>query len=164
MALGLCALTALLGCEDELSYSTYDREVFTGEVIDAEFLRAAPSGADHLLAPGTAMELTLHMRSLDTQPGRINTSDGLLDDEVLVMLPQITCDRMSALEIPGNFLRSLVFLAPTSAPELEGADAVLFVSLGEGDAVEVRVLAGAGEGRRAFGVFRLDRERVEEAE
>jgi hypothetical protein len=152
---------AHVASEDELSFSTAGREVYRGELIDAAFLVRAPDTAPHLLVPGTSMELELHMRDLDTEPGHVRTSDGLLDTP-LVALPEITRDRLSALEIPGGFLRSLVLMAPTSAPELEGVDATLFISLGQDDDVEVRVLAGAGERRRAFGVFRLSREVQEE--
>lgn len=153
-----------LGCEDELGFSTGTMEVFTGDVIDAEFLTERPSVAEHILAPGTTMELRLNMGTLETDPGVVHTSDGLFDNEELVMLPEITCDRLSAFEVPGNFLRSLIFLAPTAEPELNGTDAVLFVSLAQDDKVEVRVLAGAGDRRRAFGVFNLMREQLENEE
>lgn len=151
------------GCEDELNFSTGEMEVFSGEVIDADFLRQQPQRDEELLATGTTMELRLNMRSLDSEPGMVTTSDGMFDDVALVMLPEITCDRLSGLEIPGNYMRSFLFLAPTSSQELQGADAVLFVSLGQSEnVVDVRVLAGSGEGRRAFGVFHLLRETVEE--
>lgn len=162
-SIALCG--CLFGCEeDELNFSTREMEVFTGEVVDAEFVREQPRDADHILAAGTTMELNLAMRRLDTDPGSVSTSDGLFDDVSLVTLPEITCDSLSALEIPGNFLRSFIFLAPTSAPELEGADGVLFVSLAHNDRIDVRVLVGSGEGSRAFGVFHLDRERIEDEE
>lgn len=151
------------GCEDELNFSTGEMEVFSGEIIDADFIREQPQRDEELLATGTTMELRLNMRSLDSEPGMVTTSDGMFDDVSLVMLPEITCDRLSGLEIPGNYMRSFLFLAPTSSQELQGADAVLFVSLGQSEnVVDVRVLAGAGEGRRAFGVFHLIRETVEE--
>jgi hypothetical protein len=153
-------LGGLAACEDELTFSTGDREVFSGEIIDAPFLLHTIGEEPDLLAPGTVMNLQLNMRHLDGNPGQVTTSDGLLDQVSLVTLPEITCDRLSALEIPGNFLRSLVFLAPTSPPALQGTDAILFVSLGQGDQVEVRLLSGAGAGRRLFGVFRLKREAV----
>ena len=102
------------------------------------------------------------MRRLDEDPGLVSTSDGLLEEAELELLPAVSYDRLSALEIPGGFLQSLVFLAPTSASELGGADAVLFVSLARDDRVEVRLLAGAGEGNRAFGLFQLKRQGVEE--
>lgn len=134
-------------------------EVFSGEVIDADFLTARPVAVDDTLAPGTTMELNLKMRHLDTEPGRVSTSDGLFDNDELIMLPEITCDRLSSFEIQGNFIRSFIFLAPTSEPDMQGADGVLFVSLGQGeDRVEVRLLVGAGDRRRAFGVFHLTRE------
>ncbi len=161
----LCPILALAlllaSCEDELRFSTREREVFRGELIDAEFLIRSPETAPHLLAPGTSMDLELNMRRLDTDPGSVQTSDGLLDTP-LMALPEVTRDRLSALEIPGGFLRSLVFMAPTQAPQLNGADAVLFVSLGQNEQVEVRILVGAGERRRAFGVYRLTRETIEE--
>ncbi len=151
-----------LGCEDELNFTTSQQEVFHGELLEADFIIERPDRAEHILAPGTTMELRLNMRSLDSNPGVISTSDGLFEEINLVMLPAITCDRLSAFEIEGNFLRSFIFLAPTSDPSLDGADAVLFVSLAESDRVEVRVLAGAGDRQRVFGVFHLIREAVEE--
>lgn len=157
----LFLLPLLAACEDELGFSTGRTDVFTGEVVEAEFLTERPEGSA-LLEVGTRMDLSLHMSRLDEDPGTVSTSDGLLDDAALVALPAITFDRLSALEIPGGFLRSLVFIAPTSAPELHGADAVLFVSLGQNGRVEVRVLAGSGEGRRLYGLFRLEREPIEE--
>ncbi len=160
--LALLTLGFLCGCEDELNFSTGSMEVFIGEVIDAEFLTEQPDSAEHIFAPGTTMELRLNMGTLDTDPGVIRTSDGLFDSASLVMLPEITLDRLSALQIPGNFLRSFIFLAPTSEPELMSTDAVIFVSLAQNDRVEVRVVAGAGDSRRAFGVFFLSRQRVEE--
>lgn len=150
------------GCQDELNFSTGSSEEFVGELIYADFLIARPPGDTELLQEHTEMELQLNMRTLDTRPGTVNTSDGLFNNVELVMLPEITCDRLSALEIPGNFIRSFIFLAPTSASELGGTDAVLFVSLGQQDSVEVRVLAGSGGSNRIFGVFSLDRVRVEE--
>lgn len=157
----LFAGIAVAGCEDELGFSTGRTDVFTGEVVDAEFLRERPSGSE-LLEPGTRMDLSLHMSRLDEAPGTVGTSDGLFREASLVALPAITFDRLNALEIPTGFLRSLVFLAPTSDPELQGADAVLFVSLGQNGRVEVRVLAGAGEGRRVYGLFQLSREALDE--
>ena len=163
MLLPIVSLALATGCQDELNFSTGEMEVFTGEVVDADFLREQPQRDESLLAPGTTMELQLNMRRLDSEPGTVSSSDGMFDHVDLVMLPQITSDRLSGLEIPGNYMRSFLFLAPTSSPELEGADAVLFVSLGQSeDRVDVRVLAGSGEGRRAFGVFHLIREVVEE--
>ena len=162
----LTSTTILLSaCKDELNFSTGEMEVFTGEVIDADFIREQPQSAAEVLAPGTTMELQLNMRSLDSEPGMVSTSDGMFDHVSLVMLPEITCDRLSGLEIPGNYMRSFLFLAPTTTPELQGTDAVLFVSLGQSeDLVDVRVLAGGGDRRRAFGVFHLVRETVEEEE
>ncbi len=157
----LAAVLAAAGCEDELGFSTGRTDVFTGEVVDAEFLRERPSGS-RLLEPGTRMDLSLHMSRLDESPGVVTTSDGLFREAALVALPAITFDRLSALEIPSGFLRSLVFLAPTAAPELGGSDAVLFVSLGQDGRVEVRALAGAGDGRRTYGLFQLRREPIEE--
>lgn len=158
----LCSLILLVtGCENELRFSTREREVYRGELVDAEFLIRAPDTAPEILAPGTTMDLELNMRQLDTEPGTVVTSDGLLDAP-LVALPEVTRDRLSAVEIPGGFLRSLVLMAPTSAPQLQGSDAVLFISLGQNDQVEVRVLAGAGERRRLFGVFSLYSEFLEE--
>jgi len=158
----LCSwLLFVTGCEDELRFSTREREVFRGELVDAEFLVRAPDTTPEILSPGTTMDLELNMRQLDTEPGSVYTSDGLLDAP-LVALPEVTRDRLSAVEIPGGFLRSLVLMAPTSAPQLQGSDAVLFISLGQNDQVEVRVLAGAGERRRVFGVYRLYREVIEE--
>lgn len=159
LLLALPLALVAMGCEDELNFSTGETEEFIGGLLDAEFLTEQPEAANHLLDSGTIMNLRLNMRSLDTDPGVVNTSDGLFDDERLVMLPEITCDRLSAFEIQGNFLRSFIFLAPTSDPEMRNADAVLFVSLGQGDdQVEVRVLTGAGDRRRAFGVFHLTRQ------
>lgn len=162
IALILCSwLVVAAGCEDELRFSTREREVYRGELVDAEFLIRAPDTAPEILTPGTTMDLELNMRQLDTEPGTVVTSDGLLDAP-LVALPEVTRDRLSAVEIPGGFLRSLVLMAPTSAPQLQGSDAVLFISLGQNDQVEVRVLAGAGERRRLFGVFLLYLEVLEE--
>ena len=162
LALCLLLVAGVAGCQDELNFSTGAMEVYTGEVVDAQFLTARPEQAQHLFAPGTVMELQLHMRSLDTQPGTVSTSDGMFDHVELVMLPEISCDRLSDLEIPGNFMRSLIFLAPVSDAELAGTDAVLFVSLGKTEEnVQVRALAGAGEGRRAFGVFQLTLQTIE---
>jgi hypothetical protein len=160
----LCPLALLLvGCEDERGFSTGRTDVFTGELVDADFLVASPEESG-ILAPGTRMDLTLHMSRLDDDPGTVSTSDGLFETVALVALPAITFDRLSALEIPGGFLRSLVFLAPTAAPELNGADAVLFVSLGQNGRVETRVLAGSGERRRVYGLFHLEREPIDESE
>jgi len=161
IALVACSLAAATACQDELGFSTRQQEVYTGEVIDADFLRARPPGSA-LLEPGTTMDLTLNMRRLDEDPGVVSTSDGLLDQAELVALPAITFDRLSALEIPGNFLRSLVFLAPTSAPEAGGADAILFISLAVDGQVEARVLVGNGDRGRLYGVYKLARERVED--
>lgn len=160
-ACALLFLGVVCGCEDELNFSTSRTEVFTGEVVDADFVLLRPDDTQ-LLAPGTTMDLSLHMTRLDTDPGMVSTSDGLLDGASLVALQAITFDRLSALEIPGGFMRSLVFLAPVSAPELRGTDAVLFVSLRQDGGVEARVLAGAGEARRVFGLFRLQRETIDD--
>jgi hypothetical protein len=152
-----------VGCEDELNFTTGRQEVFHGAVLDDDFLVARPDTAEHVLAAGTTMEMRLNMRTLDTDPGVVATSDGLFEAAHLVMLPEITCDRLSAFELEGGFRRSFIFLAPVSDPAFAGTDAVLFVSLGQSeDKVEVRVLIGAGERRRAFGVFHLAREVVEE--
>lgn len=163
-ALGAIVLLAFVaGCEDELNFSTAETEVYSGAVVDAEFLTARPDRAQHLFAPGTVMELQLHMRTLDTQPGTVSTSDGMFEHVDLVMLPEISSDRLSDLEIPGNFMRSLIFLAPVSDAELAGTDAVLFVSLGKTEEnVQVRALVGAGDGRRAYGVFQLTLQTLEE--
>lgn len=149
-ALCLAPLAALAGCKDVSDYSTAADESYCGSVIQGPFVR---SGLD----PSVQMRLRLDADALATAPGVITTSDGLLVDAPLLVVPQVFNDPLSTLQFGEGRRRNLLY---TALPG-DGTPALMVVlSLMASGDVEARLLRGPaapGGAPAVFGVFPLQR-------
>ena len=144
------AALVLVGCKDVESYSTAADESYCGSVIQGPFVRAG-------LSPSVQMRLTFDANALDSSPGRVSTSDGLLKDAPLQVVPQLFHDPLSTLEFGEGRRRNLIYAA---TPARAGSAVVVILSLMESGDAEVRLLrAAAAQGEQGegaiFGVFPL---------
>ncbi|RYE93397.1 MAG: hypothetical protein EOO75_04465 [Myxococcales bacterium] len=149
-ALCLASLALPGGCKDVSDYSTAPDESYCGSVVQGPFVR---SGLD----PSVQMRLRLDADALATAPGVITTSDGLLADAALQVVPQVFNDPLSTMQFGEGRRRNLVY---TALPQ-DGTAAVLVVlSLMESGDVEARLLRGPAASSAPpaiFGVFPLQR-------
>ena len=154
-AAALLAAAALVGCKDVASYSTGPDESYCGSVIQGPFVRAG-------LGPDVQMRLSFNADALDSSPGAVTTSDGLLVNASLQAIPQFFHDPLSTLQFGEGRRRNLIYTATPNAP---GPALFVVVSLMENSAVEIRLLRGnpATDGQAppsnlaVFGVFPLQR-------
>lgn len=154
-AASLALLGTLAACKDVTSYSTAPGESYCGSIIQGPFVRAG-------LGPAVQMRLTFHAETLDTDPGTLSTSDGLLREAPLRPIPQLFHDPLSTLQFGEGRRRNLIYaIAPTSP----GAPLFVVLSLLENGDTEVRLMraAPAPDGQQTstegalFGVFPLQR-------
>jgi hypothetical protein len=154
LKLRACGLAALLlaGCKDVTSYSTAPDESYCGSVIQGPFVRSG-------LSPSVQMRLTFDADALDRAPGRVSTSDGLLQDTPLRVVPEVFHDPISTLNFGEGRRRNLIYAV---TPKEQGPAVVVILSLLENGEVEARLFrAPTGpEGTREgaiFGVFPLQK-------
>lgn len=152
---GLGVVVLLASCKDVTSYSTGPDESYCGSVVQGPFVRSG-------LSPSVQMRLTFDANVLDSKPGIISTSDGLLKDASLRVVPQIFHDPLSTLEFGEGRRRNLIYAATPAKP---GSAVVVILSLLESGEAEVRLLraAPAPDGdaptpeSAIFGVFPLQK-------
>ena len=144
------ALLQATSCKDVSDYSTAADESYCGSVIQGPFVRTG-------LEPDVQMRLRFDGDALTTAPGVITTSDGLLHDDALGVVPQVFNDPLSTLQFGEGRRRNLLY---TAIPH-DGTPSLLVVlSLMDSGDVEVRLLRGpAGDGGPAtiFCIFPLQR-------
>lgn len=153
---GALLSTLLLGaCKDVTDYNTRPDESYCGSVVQGPFVRAG-------LSPSVQMRLTFDANLLDSSPGQLTTSDGLLKSAPLRAVPQIFHDPLSTLNFGEGRRRNLIYAATPATP---GSAIVVILSLLENGDTEVRLLraAPAPDGDQPspegaiFGVFPLSK-------
>ena len=149
---GLVFAAALLGCEDPDAFTTSPGECYAGEIVGADFVREG-------FPDGIRAYLTLDAANLARglgDAGRVWTGDGRFDGAAVSQMKELAHDSLSLFQFPGGRVRN--YMAHATA--VDGAPAMLVISLMEDEGVELRVLrppvAGAPELDPLFGVFRLD--------
>ncbi|HEU4409248.1 MAG TPA: hypothetical protein VFS43_28575 [Polyangiaceae bacterium] len=158
LAAGAAALACLgSGCDDPERFSTEPGEAYCGAVVQGAFVRSG-------FGPAVQMRLTFDTARIESGPGALSTSDGLLLEAPLRPLEPFFHDALSSLQFGEGRERSLLYFVD---PAGGGAPLTAFVSLMEGGDVEVRLVRAAAapppepppEGAPAplFGVFPLKR-------
>jgi len=152
-ALALAPALSLASCKDVASYSTGPDESYCGSVIQGPFVRKG-------LGPAVQMRLKFNAEALDSTPGILTTSDGLLIDAALRPIPQLFNDPLSTLQFGEGRRRNLIYVVSPARP---GPPLLVVLSLMESGGAEVRLLRGdpASDGSTTdaaiFGVFPLQR-------
>jgi hypothetical protein len=154
-------LVALAGCRDVARFSTAPGESYCGGIVEGPFVRTG-------FGPGTRMRMTLDADALAERPGVVATSDGLLQDQPLRAIPELSHDPLSTLQFGEGHVRDLVLAVDPTDPAAGPTLLAVVSLLHDGDA-EVRLLRGAPpppdaravpavNGAPVFGVFPLRRE------
>ncbi|MEA2746022.1 MAG: hypothetical protein QOI41_165 [Myxococcales bacterium] len=160
----LAVLPTVMGCRDVSRYSSKDGDHFEGDVVKGSFVRAG-------VAEDAKMCLVLDAGHLQDGPGTFSTSDGRFKDARIRPIPQIWHDPLSTLTFGEGRSQNLVYVASpspsTTATASDLQDVMVFLSLMDNGALEVRLVRGApvsDAGTPApaiasplFGVFTLDR-------
>jgi hypothetical protein len=152
--LRVLAVLPLLGACTDLG--RYDGD-WEGTVVgDAEsgFIRS-----------GFLDETVLELRDFHAPPlagarGTLTTSDGAFASTPLEVIAPLEHDELSRYELPGSGrLKSYIFAARPTAGPIANRDAMVFLSLMEGDVIEMRVIVGNGDEASGghFGLFRLEK-------
>ncbi|MGB5813518.1 MAG: hypothetical protein WBG86_23480, partial [Polyangiales bacterium] len=147
-------LIAVVGCDSLSEFDTGDSEIYTGVVAGVNDPEVCPDGIDcsfirRGFPSGTQLDLQFDPFAVDNQPGTISTRGEncapTFDNTQLLPIPPLAHDQLGLYEIPGRGrLRNYMFVARPEAGPLAGRDAMVFVSLIRGGAIEVRVVAGPG--------------------
>jgi len=150
LALAACSV----GCSDLRDWDgTYEGRV-VGTDGDSFIRRGFPAGTSMTLG-------RFSPPPSESTPGTLTTSDGVFDGTPLQLIAPLEHDQLSQYDFPGGGrVRSYIFATePTSGP-LAGREPMVFASLMEYDAVEVRVIAGSGDEDAGdhFGLFLLLRQ------
>ncbi len=94
-------------------------------------------------------------------PGYLTTRPyAAFDRTPLDVIVPLEHDQLSLYDFPGGGrVRNYIFSAHPSSGPIADRDAMVFVSLMEGDRIEVRIIVGSGEESTGghFGLFRLEK-------
>lgn len=160
-SLALSFLLLLAGCESLDRFRSDDHAVFhgavTGDTSDS-FIRRG-------FAPGTTIDLEFDpSMAQGPSAGTLTTTapDGThhFERTELRVIESLEHDLLSQYDFPGaGRIRNYVYDARPDAGPLAGRDAMVFVSLMDDGAIEVRIVAGSGDVSRGdvFGLFRTTR-------
>jgi hypothetical protein len=155
------AIVLLLGCESLDRFRTDSHSVFhgtvTGDTADSFIRRGFP--------PQTTLDLELDpSMAQGPMAGAITAAapDGTLyfDHTELRVIESLEHDLLSQYDFPGaGRIRNYLYDARPDDGPLAGRDVMVFVSLMDDGAVEVRVIAGTGDESRGdvFGLFHATR-------
>jgi hypothetical protein len=145
------ASTIILGCDGLSDFSTRPGECYSGDIIDAAFVRSGSFEA------GVGLTLELDVSALgeaETPGARLTTTDGLFVRSPVKQMAALSLDQLSLLSFPSGRIRS--YLA--YAPDIHGDIANVVISLMENGDAEVRIFRPAENPEDAlFGVFRVTR-------
>jgi hypothetical protein len=131
LASGAAALALLgSGCDDPERFTTEPGEAYCGNVVQGTFVRSG-------FGPAVQMRLTFDVDRLESGPGALSTSDGLLQEASLRPLEPFFHDALSSMQFGEGRERSLLYFVD---PVGGGAPLTAFLSLMEGGDVEVRLL------------------------
>ncbi|MEM1417774.1 MAG: hypothetical protein AAGH15_22940 [Myxococcota bacterium] len=180
---GALALALAGGCANLSDWQTAPGEVYAGTVVGTDPPDCMPEEGCSFLRrgfpAGTRLEMSFDPSAATLQPGSLTTVGELcgatFEAEPLLPIAPLAHDALGQYGLPGDGrVKNYLFaLQPSSGP-LGGRDAMAFVSLMEGEGLEVRIVAGPGTGDCApddcaafaagecdfFGLFRLGRERA----
>jgi hypothetical protein len=147
----LC-LSLALGCSDLDEYQGSFRGLVVGTEENSFVRRGFPAG--------TELQLAFDPALARSAPGTITTSDGRFDETPLLFIAPLEHDELSLYDFPGGRVENFVFASRSEAREGAPArDCLVFLSLMQDDAIEIRILSGAGDEAAGdlFGLFRVRR-------
>jgi hypothetical protein len=194
----LCALllsSLAFGCSDLSEFRAVGGEhVYRGTVIGTQEDDCEPglpcSFIRRGFPPGTTLEMTFDPDAPDGRAGTLTTVGEhcttaepdcpctrapALDGAVMLTTPPLVHDQLSLYDFPGGGrMRNYVFAVEAASGPLANRDPMAFVSLIRGGRIEVRIVAGSGQGDcdprdcdaytnnecDFYGVFHLEREAV----
>jgi hypothetical protein len=149
------AAIVLAGCRDLSRYSTGPGEAYCGNIVERPFIRAG-------FPPSASVRLTFNADLIESSPGTITDSSGLLLGAPLRPIPQLAHDPLSTLDFGEARDKNLLYVVDPADPARGPAVFVVLSLLQDGDA-EVRLLRGAptldgspapaADGDPLFGVF-----------
>ncbi len=104
-------------------------------------------------AAGTTLSLSFDAEGPDASRA-MTTSDGTFNETLLMPIAPVEHDFLSQLELPGaGRIKTLIYAAKPREGPLAERDPLVFLSLMDGETIEIRILVGAGD---YFGLFRLE--------
>ncbi len=150
----ILALTAAVGCDTLGEFRTGDDEIYRGEIIGVNDPESCLDGIDcsfirRGFPSGVTLDLIFNPDETSVDPGAISTSGEpcgpTFDDTPLLPIPPLAHDQLGLYEFPGGGrIRNYIFVAEPGTGPLAGRDAMVFLSLIRGGAIEVRIVAGSG--------------------
>ncbi len=142
----------LFGCDNLSDFSTEPGECYSGDIIDAAFVRSGSFDA------GVRLTLELDVSALgeaEMAGAWLTTSDGLFSHSPVQQMAALSLDQLSLLSFPSGRIRS--YLA--YAADTEGVIANVVISLMENGDAEVRIFRPAQTPDDSlFGLFRVTRQ------
>ncbi|MCU0686488.1 MAG: hypothetical protein MUF34_30290 [Polyangiaceae bacterium] len=128
----LAASLALVGsgCDDPERFTTEGNESYCGYVVQGAFVRSG-------FGPAVQMRLSFDAALVETGPGTLTTSDGLLAEAPLRPLAPFFHDALSSMQFGEGRERSLLYFVD---PVAGGPPLTALISLMEGGDVEVRLM------------------------
>jgi hypothetical protein len=144
-------LAVISGCDGLSDFSTKPGECYSGDIIDAAFVRNGSFEA------GISLTLELDVNALgeaETPGAWLTTTDGLFIRSPVKQMAALSLDQLSLLSFPSGRIRS--YLA--YAPDANGDIANVVISLMENGDAEVRIFRPSqNPDDSLFGVFRVTR-------
>lgn len=142
------------GCSNLADYTGE----YQGSIIGTDD-SSCSEGTCSFIRRGFEAGTTLHLR-FDAEGAAsdrtLTTSDGSFSNTPLLPIAPVEHDFLSQLELPGaGRIKTMIYAAQPSTGPLANRDPIVFLSLMDGDQIEVRILVGAGD---YFGLFRLERQ------
>lgn len=152
----VAATLAVLGmaCDSLTEFSTDESEIYTGLIAGVNDPEVCPPDIDcsfirRGFPSGVTLDMTFNPYAIYEDPGTITTVGedcaATFDGTPLLPIPPLAHDELGLYEFPGSGrLRNYMFIARPATGALAGRDAMVFVSLIRGGAIEVRIVAGPG--------------------
>lgn len=152
-AAALWLLSSVAGCTELASYDGQWQGTVVGDTMPVFILRGFPVGTGLVLEDFQAPPV-------EGPPGYLTTIDyDAFAHTPLEVIAPLEHDELSRYELPGSGrLKSYIFAARPTAGPIAGRDAMVFMSLMEGDKIEMRIVVGNGDESTGghFGLFRLE--------
>jgi hypothetical protein len=158
-------LVAVAGCRELSRFSAGADDPYCGMIVDGStFADAAPrqSIVRRGFGRDVAMKMVFDAAKLDSTPGALTTSDGLLTSAPLRPIPELVNDALWMLEFGEGRDKNLLYVVDPSPPDA-GPSINAVISLLHSGNAEVRLFRGAApadgdpvpaqNGEPLFGVF-----------
>ena len=143
-------VSGVSACRDNITRFSTKNDHYVGEIVKGSFVRNGMTDA-------TKICLTFDGDHVQDGPGVITTNDGRFRATPLRPIPQLFHDPLSTLEFGSGRVQNLVYVATPNAVGDAGPedlqDVMVFVSLMETGAVEVRLVRGAPQGDAGVGAI-----------